>query len=262
MNMEKAAKEKICFILVFLAIVMVLVVSSIFFFLPDSQSSHFLFTVAILLLSSVILVIMTKKKGFPDENLVLDKEQKEELKQPSTDVTEKYDQQVELNSDSSLPVPSDTESSKGSTMGEISELNFLKHDQLQGNLESDSLLPSDSESSTGSMMDESSDSDLNRDQDLGVSDNEYDDDEDSLIEINLPIGDFPGLSEEPKQKLLSKLPDFLPESIFNQQGLVELLAEINEMNEDENLIEIDISMGSNKSQDLKLKQEVAVLGDL
>lgn len=44
------------------------------------------------------------------------------------------------------------------------------------------------------------------------------------------------------------LPDFLPESIFKKQGLMELLAEINDMNEDENLIEIDISVGSNNSQ--------------
>jgi hypothetical protein len=38
----------------------------------------------------------------------------------------------------------------------------------------------------------------------------------------------------------------LPESIFRQQGLMELFAEIAEVNEEENLIEIDLSMGSIK----------------
>jgi hypothetical protein len=41
-----------------------------------------------------------------------------------------------------------------------------------------------------------------------------------------------GLDEEPKQKAQSNLQDLLPESIFQQQGLMEILAEINEMNEE------------------------------
>ncbi|KAL6284256.1 hypothetical protein ACE6H2_015185 [Prunus campanulata] len=61
------------------------------------------------------------------------------------------------------------------------------------------------------------------------------DDDDSLIEINLP-------ASEPKEKLQSNLPD----SFFRQQGLREHLADINEVNEEDNLIEIDISMGSIK----------------
>ncbi|WRX29459.1 hypothetical protein QQP08_021946 [Theobroma cacao] len=45
----------------------------------------------------------------------------------------------------------------------------------------------------------------------------------------------------------SNLPPILPESIFKQQqDLVDFLAEINEVNEEENLIEIDISIGSIK----------------
>ena len=39
-------------------------------------------------------------------------------------------------------------------------------------------------------------------------------------------------SKEPKQKAQSNLPDLLPESIFQQQRLMEILAEINEMNEE------------------------------
>lgn len=74
--------------------------------------------------------------------------------------------------------------------------------------------------------------------DIGVVDNydSYSDldgsisDEESLIEISLPSGH---LMDKHKQK-------------FNQQSLMELLAEFNEMFEEENLIEIDISMGSIK----------------
>ncbi|XP_058781682.1 uncharacterized protein LOC131655905 [Vicia villosa] len=76
------------------------------------------------------------------------------------------------------------------------------------------------------------------DSDSGVVDN-YDSysnldgsisDEESLIEISLPSGH---LMDKHKQE-------------FNQQRLMELLAEFNEMFEEENLIEIDISMGSIK----------------
>jgi hypothetical protein len=76
-------------------------------------------------------------------------------------------------------------------------------------------------------------------------DNDYDDyevedegDEDNLIEIHLPSRNLSDLAEESEQKLESR-PDFISESIFNQQSLMQLLAEMNDMNE--NLIEIDIS---------------------
>ncbi|GMJ10420.1 hypothetical protein HRI_004711200 [Hibiscus trionum] len=69
---------------------------------------------------------------------------------------------------------------------------------------------------------------------------EDEEEEDGLIEIAIPSNGTTGLNEEPKQNVQSNLPTFFPESIFQQQELVELLAEINE---EENLIEIDISMG-------------------
>uniref|UniRef100_A0A5B6YL57 Putative myelin transcription factor 1-like protein n=1 Tax=Davidia involucrata TaxID=16924 RepID=A0A5B6YL57_DAVIN len=73
-------------------------------------------------------------------------------------------------------------------------------------------------------------------------------DEESLIEIALPSGHYVGPKEdEPKSNLLKKFPDFSStESLLRQPSLMELFAEINEMNEEENLIEIDISMGSIK----------------
>jgi hypothetical protein len=73
-------------------------------------------------------------------------------------------------------------------------------------------------------------------------------DEDSLIEISLPGGHYICDHEEDEviYNLQNKLPDFAPGSFFKQHGLMELLAELNEMNEEENLIEIDISVGSIK----------------
>ncbi|XWS31087.1 hypothetical protein CRYUN_Cryun23aG0047300 [Craigia yunnanensis] len=73
-------------------------------------------------------------------------------------------------------------------------------------------------------------------------------DEDSLIEISLPGGHYVShkVDEPNKCSMQQKLPDFIPESIFQQRSLMELLAEFNDMNEEDNLIEIDISMGSIK----------------
>ncbi|GMP66541.1 hypothetical protein CsSME_00026859 [Camellia sinensis var. sinensis] len=65
-------------------------------------------------------------------------------------------------------------------------------------------------------------------------------DEESLIEIALPSGHYvggPNKKEEPKFNLQQKFSDF---------SLMEILGDINEMNEEDNLIEIDISMGSIK----------------
>ncbi|TKY47884.1 hypothetical protein E2542_SST29945 [Spatholobus suberectus] len=78
-------------------------------------------------------------------------------------------------------------------------------------------------------------------------------DEDSLIEIALPSGHFVGhhQKEESNSKynncsLQQKKRELSAEALFNQQSLMEFLAEFNEMNEEENLIEIDITMGSIK----------------
>ncbi|KAB1208726.1 hypothetical protein CJ030_MR6G003667 [Morella rubra] len=73
-------------------------------------------------------------------------------------------------------------------------------------------------------------------------------DEESLIEIALPSGHYVSNQEEkPKVNKQQKVPDFSAESIFQPRYLLDqILSEINEMNEEENLIEIDISMGSIK----------------
>ncbi|KDP29931.1 hypothetical protein JCGZ_18500 [Jatropha curcas] len=79
-------------------------------------------------------------------------------------------------------------------------------------------------------------------------------DEESLIEIALPSGHYIGHNnkeDEESNKFINmrkKLPDFASAGSLLKQhgGLMELLAELNDMNEEENLIEIDISIGSIK----------------
>ncbi|CDO99422.1 unnamed protein product [Coffea canephora] len=73
-------------------------------------------------------------------------------------------------------------------------------------------------------------------------------DEESLIEIALPSGHYVGPKEEyPKFSWQQKFQDFSTETkMFHQHSIKQLFAEINDMNEEENLIEIDLSMGSIK----------------
>ncbi|CAL0335088.1 unnamed protein product [Lupinus luteus] len=225
-------------------------------FFSISKPFPSLLTLCITLLSTMFLVTLTKKKGSQEQNLVHVKLQKKELQNSIEDAKSCY------------PFPSDTESSSFLIMDKKLELNVQDHEQ-QADSQSDYSLPSDSESSTGSIMCGSFEIDHNGNQNVSISDNlaskndDYDDEEeDSLIEIELPRSLFYDLPEEPKQTSESKLPDFLPGSIFKEQGLMELLDEINEMNEDENLIEIDISLGSTNGQDYRLKKEFAtLLGD-
>lgn len=75
-------------------------------------------------------------------------------------------------------------------------------------------------------------------------------DDDSLIEIDLPGGHYVRPEEDEPNichlQMQQKLPNFFPNSIFRQQSFTDMFSEINEVNEEENLIEIDISMGSIK----------------
>ncbi|XP_010323899.1 uncharacterized protein [Solanum lycopersicum] len=75
-------------------------------------------------------------------------------------------------------------------------------------------------------------------------------DEESLIEIALPSGQF--VKDTPKfsfhqqhhQKVV--FADLVPQSIFQQHCFMDFLADISDVYEEDNLIEIDISMGSIK----------------
>ncbi|XP_020206885.1 uncharacterized protein LOC109791929 [Cajanus cajan] len=231
------------FLPIILVLVLVLVLSIFFFFLV-SESSPFLLTLLIALLSTLFLVTLTKKKVSLHENFVQDNQQKLEL-QLSLDVitqqSETSQSQVEAESESAFPL--DSESSNISD--ESFELSAEKYEQ-KADPQADTSLPSDSESSTSSTMgEEGIEIHHIRNQNVDIYDSfpigNDEEEEDGLIEIKLPNNHFSEL---------------LPESIFKQQGLKELLAEINEMNDDENLIEIDISKGSTKYQDLRLDKEL------
>ncbi|CAN4110141.1 unnamed protein product [Withania somnifera] len=73
-------------------------------------------------------------------------------------------------------------------------------------------------------------------------------DEESLIEIALPSGQF--VKDSPKlsfhQQHQKVFTDLVPESIFQQHYLMDFLADISDVCAEDNFIEIDISMGSIK----------------
>ncbi|WVY95085.1 hypothetical protein V8G54_034173 [Vigna mungo] len=256
--MDKAYKHQICSMLcsnlvIFPSVTMVLVLVTSYFFFSTSKPFPFLLTIPIALLSTMFLVTLIRKIRDKAENLIQNGLQPlldvthSEVNQESGTAENHEDGESEAHSD--YLFPSDCESSNFSIMDGTFELNIEEH-RLQDDLLSDYSLPSDSESSDGSILEESFEIHQKGNQNEDISDSlasdddyEGEDEEDSLIEINLPSSHFPDLNEDPKQKVQSKLPDFLPDSIFKQQGLMDLLAEFNEMNEDENLIEIDISMG-------------------
>lgn len=288
MIMMKANKQhfysKMCFNLsTFLPIMLFFVLLSFFF--SNSKSFTFLLAISIVVLFFVFLVTLKKKKGSKNESLVQNKLHEEELFDASesdfdqqSETAENHEEQDEAQLDYSFPL--DSKSRNFYVMDETFEFNVHKHMQ-QDVLISDSSLSLDSEKCCGLIMDETFEIDHNRyqnvrnhdrlvsqsdlqyssTQDLTTSDDDdgddydYDDDEeedddDSLIEIHLPSRNLSNLDEESKQNLESK---FLEESILKQQSLIQILEEINDMNEDENLIEIDISMRSSKSngQDFK-----------
>lgn len=240
--------------LVLSTILVLFLLFSLFLFFPLSESSWpVLLTVPMVVLSTLfLLVTLRKKKGSEDESLVQEKMQKEELLH--AEIALINEQEAESQSDSSFP--SDSESSSGSDMDEQFELN-AKNPSLSSDGETESI--NDSDIGESFELDQSSTRVLGIYESLASDNDDEDEEEDSLIEINLPSSHFSGISKEHEQRLESKLPDFLPEAMFKQEVLMELLAEINEMNEDENLIEIDISMGSSSTttrQDLRLKQQI------
>ncbi|BAT80595.1 uncharacterized protein HKW66_Vig0253130 [Vigna angularis] len=250
MIMVKVTKQQICHKLcsnfgsLLSPIVLVLVLLfSIFIFFSVSESSPSLLTLLIVLLSTTFLVTMTKKKGSLHENLVQDNQKKLEIQPSLEDITTQQNEtcqsQVQAQSESSFPL--DCESRNITDKG--FEVSVEKYEQ-QADPKSDT-----ESNSSSTMSGESSEIHHSRNQNLDISDNlaiysddcdDYDEEEDGLIEIKLPNNHFS---------------EFRPECFFKQQRFTELLEEIDEMNEDENLIEIDISKGSSKHQDLRLEKE-------
>ncbi|XP_062079806.1 uncharacterized protein LOC133784502 [Humulus lupulus] len=190
-----------------------------------------LITFLILILSTIFLLSLTKKIITLDENptgILLEKELKTQVVE--FEKLKRYDYEPSLES--------------------ISENGQIQYEESEGSV--------DSEISQSFELNWMCSSSPNLEQDFSISDSSFSDEEedyDNLIEISLPGRDSSGLLEEDEEEHESKQklqPNF-SEAIFNQQGLMELLADINEMNEEENLIEIDISMGSIKCPRIEIK---------
>uniref|UniRef100_A0A5B6YM64 Putative myelin transcription factor 1-like protein n=1 Tax=Davidia involucrata TaxID=16924 RepID=A0A5B6YM64_DAVIN len=178
-----------------------------------------LFTTLVLILSSVFFTFSKPKPVIVDKALEDDQECLSELGPERETITQKE------------------ESQEVGVLGQV-------HDYLVRSPDSFSESESIDHSST-------SEDDLPDSGDVSQSPDCSDDsisDEESLIEIALPTGHYADPEEEeeeeePKSNLQKKFADFSPESLFRQGSLMEVLAEANE---EENLIEIDLSMGSIK----------------
>lgn len=251
--MGKSSKSRLFTSLLFLG---VLFPSLCFVYFLGFGLSPFLLSFPVMILSTVFLLKCTKKKVILDENpagnllysqnILLEKELKEGLNQVVETEKQKINELQPI-----LETISENETAQQSESGKIHEYQEEMVDT-----------PSESEESTvDSEKSQSFElkwiSSTNMGQDFSISESSFSEDEeedyDNLIEISLPGSDSSGQEEELKQKMQPNLPDFLPESVFSQQGFMELLADINEMNEEENLIEIDISMGSIKCPRFEIK---------
>lgn len=213
--------------------VSVLVASLVFTCFLLFGISTYLITISVLFLSTIFIATFSKKKVAVVSNSaeaesttcrpqsMLEKEVVEELNpevepidhcdaSQQSDVCDMHEYQVEP-----TDFPSDSDSSDDFSASENFELSWRCSENV-----GQSIAVSES----------------------SISENDVDEDGDGLIEISLPQNNSVDFDEESKKKLVSNL----PESIFRQQGLMQLFAEIAEVNEEENLIEIDLSMGSIK----------------
>lgn len=195
-------------------------------------SSTFL-TFSVLILSSALIFTFTKKKHILKENSIEDEVVVSHRRDSSLE--KEFDLKIELESEVVSP---ESTVKKDGDMGEINECDFRSPGSL-----------SESEGIHLSTTSEDSEVDWSLPYNVGQipasSDCSISDDE-SLIEIELR-------PQEPKGVFRGSEAEFSPESVFSQHGLMELFSEINEMNEEDNLIEIDISIGSIKCSRLEIE---------
>ncbi|WCJ33084.1 hypothetical protein M5689_014467 [Euphorbia peplus] len=195
--------------------------------------SPFIVTISILCLSSIFLI--TKKKSSSGKNSPESQEVEQKVNQESeadtllseaakqSQVSEFQDYQVE-----STDCPTASESSSDDfSATEGFELNWACFDNLGKNIAVPEMIV--------------------------FSDDDDEDEDDNLIEINFPDNSSVELNEESEEQLQidfansePKIQRAMPESVYMQEGFMELLEEMNEVTEEDNLIEIDLSMGSIK----------------
>ncbi|XVF31911.1 hypothetical protein REPUB_Repub17cG0035400 [Reevesia pubescens] len=201
-------------------------------------SFSILFTSTVLILSTV-LFIFSKRKPKLVEKSVKEEIHKSALQESSPQIEDICASKQQHESEINTQQKQASEGEGGS---------YQVHDYL---LRSSDVL---SEKECADQLSTTEDSEVdwpfpdNMDRSPDYSDDGSISDEDSLIEISLPGGHYVShKADEPnKYSMQHKLSNFMPETIFQQRSLMELLAEFNDMNEEDNLIEIDISMGSIK----------------
>ncbi|KAJ9182531.1 hypothetical protein P3X46_006517 [Hevea brasiliensis] len=234
---ENRISSSQCFFKLSLLCVAVFVPSLIFICFLTFGFSPLLVTISILLASTILILTFSKRKvitvanpspahddevsmSSPKDLLVKEVEQvlNPEVEAVTlcsaaqqSEVSDNHEYQVE-----STDFPSASESGDDYSESENFELNWVSFNNVRKNV---------------SISESSFSSDNNEDED------------DNLIEISFPDNNSVELNEDSDEKLQT---EYLPESIFGQEGLMELLADINEVNEEDNLIEIDLSMGSIK----------------
>ncbi|GKV18283.1 hypothetical protein SLEP1_g28688 [Rubroshorea leprosula] len=208
-------------------------------FLMLSSSFSFLLT-SIALVLSILLFIFSRRKPCFEEKPVKEKEvslsQRENLAPKEETETERSEVTTIQAKDFEREAEHQSHDSLVSSPDVLSEIECL--DQLSTTEDSEMDWP---------FRDKA-------DRSPDYSDDGSISDEDSLIEISLPSGHYVNHGKEIQQQpnklsMQPKFPEYrtLPESIFQQRSLMQLLSELNnEVNEEDNLIEIDISMGSIK----------------
>ncbi|OMO89730.1 hypothetical protein COLO4_19617 [Corchorus olitorius] len=222
------------------------------FFIFGSLS--FLFTSTVLILSTLVFILFAKRKPKLVEKPV--KEQLQEIASTTQVEEDIWESSKQKHHGSQVMSTQQKQASSESSEEAETGSYQIHHDYL---VRFPDVM---SENECVDQMSTTEDSEVDwpfrdkMDQSPDYSDDGSISDEDSLIEISLPGGHYVSHShkeekDQPNNKFLSlqqkiQLPDLTPESFFQQRSLMELLAELNEMNEEENLIEIDISMGSIK----------------
>ncbi|CAN4084522.1 unnamed protein product [Withania somnifera] len=198
-------------------------------------------TISVLVVSTIAFTFSNQKHSILKESSVQEEEQEAAI----------VNSQLEEHSSQVEQIVSDQQLQNGN-FGQAEEILSVQNPRIENGVAQIHDLYSESES-LGGPSSSSEDSDIESpfsgelDQSPLCSDGSISDEE-SLIEIALPSGQFvkdsPKLSfHQQHQKVFTNL---VPESIFQQHYLMDILADISDVYEEDNFIEIDISMGSIK----------------
>ncbi|EEF39608.1 uncharacterized protein LOC8286842 [Ricinus communis] len=236
---EKQISSSQCFFILSLLSFAVLVSSIVFICFPSFGLFPFLATISILLFSTVFVVTFSKQKVITGKNPTQDEEGS--MSTPNNNLLENEVEEQKLSAE--LEAVTFNNSAQQSEVSDIHEYQVESTDFPSASESSDDFSASDNFELNWMSFNNVGKNVAISECSISSSD---DDEDDNLIEISFPDNNSSELNEESEEKLQTELPEYFPESIFRQEGLMELLAEISEVNEEENLIEIDLSVGSIK----------------